>query len=595
MNTPTDIIIPETAGNLPGLFLERVRRSPHGCAYKRFDPQGRCCDTFSWQETARMAARWQEALQREGLAPGDRVALMLRNSLEWVLFDLASLGLALVTVPLYAMDRPDSLAFILEESGSRLLLIEGAEQWERISEVRERLDSLVRIVTVTPVCQPECDQRLVELADWLPPEAGGYDAGVWEPGSLATIVYTSGTTGNPKGVMLSHANILSNAHAALQRVPLYPDDLLLSFLPLSHSLERTAGYYAAIMAGACVTHVRSLETIPEDLATVRPTVIVSVPRIFERAHKRISSRLTAGPRWKRLLFRLTVELGWRRFLHRQGRGGWSPLFLTWPLLERLVAQRILDGLGGRVRVAISGGAPLDPEVARLFIAMGLTLPQGYGLTQTSPVVSVNTLDDNLPASVGRPVAGVEVALGESCELLIRGPNVMLGYWRNPAATAAAIDPDGWFHSGDQAGIDDAGHIFITGRLKEIICLSNGEKVPPEELEAAIAGDPLFEQVFVVGEGRPYLAALVVINEQERLKPAGRPGAVLGSIPAERELLARIGLRMARFPGYAQVRRVHAVTAPWDVNDGLMTATLKLRRRELAQRFAAEIEGLYEGH
>lgn len=590
MKRETDIITPAEAGTLPGLFRERVRRSPQACAYRRFDPCGRCCEETSWGETARMAARWQEALRREGLAPGDRVAMMLRNSLEWVLFDLASLGLGLVTVPLYARDRPDSFAFILGESGARLLLIEGVPQWERISEVRGGLDTLVRIVTVTPACERECDPRLVDLADWLPPEADGYDAGEWQPGSLATIVYTSGTTGRPKGVMLSHANLLANAFAGLRQVPSHPGDRFLSFLPLSHTLERTVGYYVPIMAGACVTHVRSLETIQEDFTSVRPTVIVSVPRIFERVHKRISSRLAAGPRWKRLLFSLAMAAGWRRFLHRQGRGGWSPLFLVWPLLERLVARRVLDGFGGRVRVAISGGAPLNPEVSRLFISLGLTLLQGYGLTETSPVVSVNTPDDNLPATVGRPLPGVEVRVDENRELLIRGASVMLGYWQNPAATAAAIDREGWLHSGDQARIDAAGHITITGRLKEIICLANGEKVPPEELETAIAVDPLFDQVLVVGEGRPYLAALVVLNEREYLGPAG-----LDNLPSERELLARIALRIAAFPGYAQVRRVHAVTAPWGVNDGLMTATLKLRRTQLMERYAAEIESLYEGH
>lgn len=590
MKRETDIITPETAGTLPGLFRERVRRSPEACAYRRLEACGRCCEETSWGETARMAARWQEALRREGLAPGDRVAMMLKNSLEWVLFDLASLGLGLVTVPLYARDRPDSFAFILGESGSRLLLIEGVEQWERIREVRGRLDTLVRIVTVTPACERDCDPRLVELSDWLPPETGEYDPGGWQPGSLATIVFTSGTTGSPKGVMLSHANLLANAFAGLRQVPSYPGDRFLSFLPLSHTLERTVGYYVPIMAGACVTHVRSLETIPEDLVAVRPTVIVSVPRIYERVHKRISSRLAAGPAWKRLLFSATMAIGWRRFLQRQGRGGWSLLFLVWPLLERLVARRVLDGFGGRLRMAISGGAPLTPEVSRLFISMGLTLLQGYGLTETSPVVSVNTPDDNLPATVGRPLPGVEVRVDGNRELLIRGASVMLGYWRNPAATAAVIDREGWFHSGDQARTDASGHITITGRLKEIICLANGEKVPPEDLETAIAVDPLFEQVLVVGEGRPYLAALAVLNEQECRGSARSDG-----LPSERELLARIALRITAFPGYAQVRRVHAVTTPWGVNDGLMTATLKLRRTQLMERYAAEIEALYEGH
>jgi len=597
MSRTTDIITPQEARTLPGLFRERVRRTPDGCAYRRFNLLDHCCDKLSWAHTALLASRWQEALRREGLLPGDRVALMLKNSLEWVLFDLAAMGLGLVTVPLYARDRAENFAFILEETGARLLLIEGVPQWERICEVRGRLDGLVRIVTVAPACRVDCDPRLVELDDWLPEEDGEYDPGAWEPAALATIIYTSGTTGDPKGVMLSHNNILSNAHAGLQRVPIYGDDLFLSFLPLSHSLERTAGYYTAIMAGACVAHARSLEKLPEDFAAVNPTILVSVPRIFERVHKRISSRLAAGPAWKRRLFRLTVEVGWKRFQHHQGRGSWSPLFLLWPLLKLLVAQRVLDGLGGRVRLAICGGAALDPEVARLFISLGLTLLQGYGLTEASPTVSVNSGSDNLHFTVGRPIPGVDARVAVDGELLVRGPNVMLGYWRNPAATAAAMDLEGWLHTGDQAKIDAAGHITITGRLKEIIVLANGEKVPPEELETAIAADPLFSQVFVVGEGRSYLSALVVLDEQEwrRLGLHGRPLEAIDSPDAEEELLRRIAGRITHFPGYARIRRVHATFTPWGINDGLMTATLKLRRKQLMERFASEIAALYEGH
>jgi len=563
MNRPLDIITPEAAGTLGGLFRERVRRTPDGCAYRRFDHQERCCECTSWAETAALAARWQEALRREGLQPGERVAVMLKNSLEWVLFDLAALGLGLVTVPLYVNDRPDNFALIIEETGSRLLLIEGVEQWERIRQVSGRLDSLVRIVSLTLACTRECDLRLALLADWLPADAAGYDAGSWPPDALASIVYTSGTTGRPKGVMLSHANILSNACAGISRVPIYPDDLFLSFLPLSHTLERTAGYYVPIMTGAGVAHVRSLEQLPDDLAAVRPTIIISVPRVYERVHRRITGTLAAGPRWKRLLFDLTLAVGWRRFLHSQGRGGWSPLFLLWPLLDRLVAKRVMAALGGRLRLTISGGAPLNPEIARFFIALGLHLLQGYGLTETSPVVSVNGEADNLPETVGRPLPGVEAAIAADGELLVRGPNLMSGYWRNPDASAAVIDRQGWLHTGDQARIAASGHITITGRLKEIVVLANGEKVAPVELEMAIGTDRLFEQTLVVGEGRPYLSALLVLNHAEWDKLAGRLGvdaaqdAALESRIVEQALLERIAPSLAHFPGYARIRRVHA--------------------------------------
>jgi len=601
MKRPLDIITPDTAGTLAGLFRERVRRTPDGCAYRRFDHQGHCCECTSWAETAALAARWQEALRREGLLPGDRVAVMLKNSLEWVLFDLAALGLGLVTVPLYVNDRPENFSMIIKETEARLLLIEGVEQWERIRQVSDRLDSLVRIVSLTLACTRECDLRLALLEDWLPNTSATYDAGNWPPDTLASIVYTSGTTGNPKGVMLSHANILTDVYAGISRVPVYPDDLFLSFLPLSHTLERTAGYYVPLMSGASVAHVRSLEQLPEDLAAIRPTIIISVPRVFERVHRKITGRLAAAPRWKRRLFDLAIAVGWRRFLHSQGQGNWSPLFLLWPLLDRLVAQQIRAALGGRVRLAISGGAPLSPDITRFFIALGLCLLQGYGLTETSPVVSVNDEEDNRPESVGRPLPGVEVAIGTDSELLVRGSIVMSGYWRNPDASAKAIDQQGWLHTGDQARIADSGHIIITGRLKEIIVLANGEKVAPTELEMAISADRLFEQSMVVGEGRPYLTALLQLNDTEWAKLAATLGvdaseeALLASPSVEEALLARIAPMLAHFPGYARIRRVHASLAPWNVQDGLVTATLKLRRKQLQERYADEIESMYAGH
>lgn len=593
MKRQTDIIPPEVAPTLPALFSERVRRTPTACAYLRFDLQGSCCDEcITWEATAALAGRWQAALRREGLRPGDRVAVMLRNCLEWAVFDQAALGLGLVTVPLFVNDRPDNFAYIIEQTAARFLLIEGVAQWEVIESVQARLDSLIRIVSLDSVGGSAGDRRLVELAAWLPAAAAPYDAGSASADDLATIVFTSGTTGQPKGVMLTHANILSNAFAGLSRVAVYPDDLFLSFLPLSHTLERTAGYYLAIMAGARVAHVRSLEKLADDLPVVRPTVVISVPRVFERIHKRIMAKLATAPAWKQRLFALTVAVGWQRFLHQQGRGSWSPRFLLWPLLQRLIADKVLHALGGRLRLAISGGAPLNPEVARPFIALGLPILQGYGLTETSPVVAVNSEADNDPATVGPPLPGVAVKIAGSGELLIKGACVMAGYWQNPVATAAVIDRDGWLHSGDLATMTPSGHIAITGRLKEIIVLSNGEKIPPADIELAIATDPLFEQVLVVGEGRPYLAALVVLNATEWEQLGGR---ALAAAAAEALLLDRIAARMTGFPGYARIRRVQVTTTPWEVANGLLTPTLKLRRPQLFSYYAAEIAALYAGH
>jgi long-chain acyl-CoA synthetase len=445
------------------------------------------------------------------------------------------------------------------------------------------------------------DTRLRSLGEWLPDQGGATRHVSRDKNALATIVYTSGTTGRPKGVMLSHHNILSNAAALSSDVlTTGPDDVLLSFLPLSHTFERTCGYYLTIMSGATTTYSRGIPQLAEDLQAVRPTVLVSVPRIYERVYGRIRDALEAGSPLKKKLFMLAVEVGWARFEHAQGRGPWKPSFLLWPVLHALVAKKILARLGGRMRAATCGGAALPPEISRVFTGLGLTVLQGYGLTETSPVACANRPDDNLPASVGRPLPGVQVRVGENNALMIKGPNVMLGYWNNPEATRAMIGADGWLNSGDTARIDGQGHVFITGRLKEIIVLSNGEKVPPVDIESAIARDPLFEQVMLLGEGKPYLSVMTVLNGDQWKKLCAERGlnaapATISSKQVEEILLSRITTQMKEFPGYAQVRRVSATLDPWTVENGLLTPTMKLKRAKVMEKFNAEIDSMYAGH
>ncbi|MGH8703441.1 MAG: AMP-dependent synthetase/ligase, partial [Burkholderiales bacterium] len=370
----------------------------------------------------------------------------------------AALGLGLVVVPLYTQDRPENVAYIIHDSGCKVLLIEGAEQWQPLSEVKGQLGSLTRILTVQSV--PNAGEpRVRSVGEWLPDQGGATRHVPRDPNALATIVYTSGTTGRPKGVMLSHHNILSNAAAAsLDVLTTGPDDMLLSFLPLSHTFERTCGYYLTVMSGATNSYSRGIPQLAEDLQAVRPTILVSVPRIYERVYGRIRTALDEGSPLKKKLFTLAVEVGYARFEHSQGRGPWKPSFLLWPVLNALVAKKILARLGGRMRAAISGGAALPPEISRVFTGLGLTVLQGYGLTETSPIACANRPDDNLPASVGRPIPDVQVRIGANNALMIKGPNIMLGYWNNPDATKAMIGPDGWLNSGDTARIDDQGHV-----------------------------------------------------------------------------------------------------------------------------------------
>ena len=611
-----DLISPGEARTLDGLFQGRVRRSPQRLAYKAFDRHGGTWWSLTWGEIGERVARWQAALAMEpGLAPGDRVAILLRNCPEWIFFEQAALSLRLVIVPLYTDDRPDNLALILEDAGAKVLLVQDAGRWQRLAPALGDGSALSRVL-VLEACAP-FQEPAVSVEAWLatavaPPDAAlpaarpvaagwgrGRDWGAANPEDLATIVYTSGTTGRPKGVMLSHRNVLSDVAAALQVVDCYAEDVFLSFLPFSHTLERTAGYYLPMMAGAAVAFARSISQLGEDLQVVRPTVLVAVPRVFERIYARLLEQVQGRPAPVRWLFRLAVAAGWRQFEHRQGRADWHPLVLLAPGLRQLVAGPVRARLGGRLRITVSGGAPLSGEVARLFLGLGLPLLQGYGLTETSPVVSVNSLAVNDPASVGLALPGVEVSLGERDELLVRGPTVMQGYWRNPEATRAILDDQGWLHTGDQARLDGR-QVTITGRIKDILVLSNGEKVAPVDLEQAICLDPLFEQALVLGEGWPALGALLVLSTERW--PALARG--LGLDPTDpvslrdphlqRELLKRVRGVLATFPGHAKIRRLALTLEPWTVENGLLTPTLKVKRAEVLRTLPGLVEQLRGG-
>lgn len=596
MQATIDVITPEQAGTLHGLFVERVRRTPDKVAYRHFE-QGAWRD-ISWREMQGEVARWQAALAVLKLQRGDRVAIMLRNCPQWIMFDQAALSLGLVVVPLYTVDRPDNIAYIANDAGVKVLLFENGEQWQALRTVSDRLGSVVCFVSIGKINNDD-ESRLKSMAEFLPPSAQLQPAPPCRMDELASIIYTSGTTGRPKGVMLSHANMLTNANACLDTFTVSGDDLFLSFLPLSHTFERTLGYYLTVMTGATVAFARSIPLLSEDLQIIRPTLLISVPRIYERVYGAIKAKLDEGSPLKRMLFNLAVETGWARFLYQQGRGYWKPAFLLWPVLNKLVAQKILDKLGGRLRVAISGGAALPQEVSRVFVGLGLPVVQGYGLTETSPVISGNHLENNFPDSVGQPIRDVEVRIGERNELLVKGPNVMLGYWNNTDATRAMIDADGWLNTGDTVGISDTGHIYITGRIKEIIVMSNGEKIPPGDMEQAILRDPLFEQVMIFGEAHPYLVALAVLNHavwpQFAREIGVRPDMPesLTDSRVQAAVLDRIAVNLGGFPGYANVRSVMLTLDPWSVENGLLTPTLKLKRPEVVKRFAGDIKQLYE--
>ncbi|MDD5181196.1 MAG: long-chain fatty acid--CoA ligase [Gallionellaceae bacterium] len=592
-------IKPEQAVTLHGLFLERVQRTPDNVAYRYFDMHREAWLSLTWAQMRDQVARWQALLLRENLAAGDRVAVMLRNCPQWVMFEQAAMSLGLVVVPLYVVDRPDNIAYIVNDAQAKVLLFETAEQWQALRTVSGQLGCVQRFISLEKISVTN-DQRLQCADEWLPAQAALQPERERKRDSLATIMYTSGTTGKPKGVMLSHHNIVYNAYAGLLTFPTGKDDCMLSFLPLSHAFERTAGYYMPMMAGFAVAYARSIPLLADDLKIIRPTILVAVPRIYERIYNAIHAKLEGVTPLQHKLFTLAVDIGWDRFEYQQGRGAWMPRLLLWPVLKALVADKVMGRLGGRLRLSISGGAALPPKVSRLFIALGLPLVQGYGMTETSPVVSVNCIENNRPSTVGQPLQGITVRIGEQNALLVKGPCNMLGYWNNLEATAAIVDQDGWLNTGDTASIGDSGHITITGRLKEIIVMSNGEKVPPADMEAAIQRDRLFDQVMVHGEGHPALVVLAVVNPEQWQAFAQQVG-VRADMPEslcdtriEQQVLQRIAGQIREFPGFAKVRRVLLLTEPWSIENGMLTPTLKLKRSQVAVRFANEIEQLYQG-
>lgn len=523
---------------------------------------------FGARDIAGLAARWQQAFRRDGLAAGDRVAICLRNGVNWVAADQAALAMRLVVVPLYVDDNAENIAWCLAHSGARLLVLESGRMLEALRQCGAQLPPTVLAGADNAT---ENAAGAPDIAAYLPAAEAPFAVDACEPGTLATICYTSGTSGRPKGVMLSHGNILANVRAILQLGIARADDVFLSFLPLSHMFERTPGYYLPLALGAKVTYARSVALLAEDLMSERPTVIFAVPRVFEKFHTRIHEALAAS--WlKRVLYERVVTAGWRA--HRGVDGPLDRLVLA--LLRPRIAGPILARLGGRLRIAVIGGAPIEAHIARSFLGLGLCVLHGYGMTECSPVVSVNLPHNNDPASVGPPLPGTEVRVAEGGELLVRGASVMSGYWDNAEASARSVDADGWLHSGDLAELKD-GRVYIRGRLKDVLVLSNGEKLPPQDVELAILSDEVFEQGMLVGEGRPFLTFITVSKMSD-----------------EKALVRRANDRLKAFPRYIRVRRVITTSESWSVDNGMLTPTMKVRRTQVLAHFEREIAAVYAG-
>lgn len=596
---------------LPQTLAEMFERTVAGYggrkAYSEWDAEKKDWKSLTWSEFGADVARWKRALAAENLPRGARVSILIPNSIDAARCDMAVLGRDLTPVPLHAVDTPKSSAFIMNDSESSLLFINKALRWNAITSAESSFPSLKKVVILDDdlTNTEHSPVPVVGLTEWL---KGGdalvsCEEQVPTPESLAAIVYTSGTTGKSKGVMLSHRAIVTNVLDCHKTLNIRTEDEFLSILPFSHTFERTFGYYLPMLRGAHVAFSRSVMHIAEELKSIRPTVFISVPRIYERFQTRVEEQFHKKGDFSQIMLNTAVNFGWRRFCRENKLpvenipNSWLEPFIG-PYLDAKIAQPVRDIFGGRLRIGVVGGAALSKKMGRFFCGLGLPLFQGYGLTETSPVICVNVPGFNNPETCGQTLPSVEVRLGDHEELQVKAPSVMLGYWKRPDATAEAFTSDGWFRTGDQADLSDPHGIRICGRIKEIIVTSTGEKMAPGDLQLAIQHDPLFEQAMVVGEARPFVTCLVVLNKElwaqfaaehkfdpEDLRNLERRDIRLA-------VLKRIKKTCAGFPQYAVPRNVGLLLEPWTVENGCLTVTMKLKRKVVAERYPELIESLY---
>jgi long-chain acyl-CoA synthetase len=561
---------------------------------------------ISSEELRRAVEELSMGLRALGVEKGDRVALLSENRPEWAYVDLATLCAGAADVPIYPNLMPAQVLYVLSDSQAKVAFASTAAQVKKLAEVRDQAPHLKHIIRfddpphegTLSLDEVRARGREALAADR---DAVKRRAAEVKPGDLATLIYTSGTTGDPKGVMLTHDNIVSNVHGALAAFGNFgPSDVALSFLPLCHIFERMGGHYLMLQQGVTIAYAESVEKVPANLAEVHPTIMLSVPRLYEKMYARVQERVAAKPRVAQGIFRWALGVGRRVFqAHLQHREPGALL-----RAQRVLANRVFADIhartGGRIRLFISGGAPLSREIAEFFGAVGLPILEGYGLTETSPVIAVNRPDKMKPGSVGPPLHNVEVKIAEDGEILTRGPHVMKGYYNKPEATAEVIDADRWFHTGDVGLVDPEGFLVITDRKKDIIVTSGGKNIAPQPIEGLLKTHPLVAELVMIGNKRNFPSALLVPNFDNLEKWARANG--LAALPREAlvrdprviELYDRTiaGLTQHLAP-FERIKRLALLPREFSLEAGELTPTLKVKRRVVEQKYKDVIDRLYE--
>jgi long-chain acyl-CoA synthetase len=586
---------------LTKFFLDAIDRFANPRAQMYCTPAG--WQSISAQELLRRVAGLSKALAELGIVPGDRVGLFAPNCPEWHTADFAIQGLGAVNVPIYFNESHDRLIYILNDSGARVVFTAAAAQAKKISECRSRIPALEHVISAASGAEVDDDILRYEalIASTTDADVAEYRRRAAEitGNDLATIIYTSGTTGEPKGVMLSHSNLSSNSIDSASNHHLLASDLALEFLPLAHVYERTAAY-SYICNGVAIAYLERIEDVPQALLEVHPTLAAAVPRFFEKIYANILEKGRRESGIKRNIFDWSLRVAeesvpWRAY----GRSASPGLKLRWRVADALVYSKIRQGLGGGTQRFSAGGAPLAPELAEFFWSVGVTIHQGYGLTETSPVVTANTPAANKIGTVGRPIPNVQVKIAEDGEILVKGPNVMQGYYHKPEATREVFTSDGWFRTGDIGRLDEEGYLIITDRKKELLKTAAGKFVAPAPIENTLKTSPYIANAIVVGDTRKFVSVLIVpnfANIEAAARKAGHdfatPTQMTGD-PWVRDLLSsEIERLTAPLAQYEKPKRFALLEQDFTYAGGELTYTMKMKRRVIEQRYQDVIARLY---
>ena len=585
---------------IPALFLHAVK------TYNKKDAfQFKAHDKYvevSHREVFDLVNNASLGLLSLGLVKGDRVAILSENRLEWVIADLAILSAGCINVPIYATLPANQVEYILKDSEARAVFVSNHEQLDKIQAVRDNLPNLAHVISFEDVTDRELGITMRALEE----RGQGFGVKTAYVDRIATIgkydwasiIYTSGTTGAPKGTILTHWNFVSNVLAATAAFDLGPDDKVLSFLPLSHVFERMGGYYTMMYNGATLAYAESVDTVAQNMVEVAPTVMTSVPRLYEKMYARILDNATSGSALKRSIFFWAVGVG-KVYVKQLLEKRVSPLVaLQYRMAKKLVFNKLKARTGGRLRFFVSGGAPLAREIAEFFYAAGIPILEGYGLTETSPVIAVNTFENFKFGTVGKPVSGVEVRIADDGEIIARGPNVMVGYYKKPDLTKEVLRDD-WFHTGDIGLIDDDGFLVITDRKKDIIVTAGGKNVAPQPIENLFKTNKYIAEVVVVGNNRKFVSAIIVPNFENLTAFATAAGIPNGS---EEELVQNpqvikkyqdeLALMSEHLAGYERIKKFILLPHDFTIEDGELTPTLKVKRSIVEKKFAKQIDALY---